>query len=133
MAAYHDLGASEELERNISWFSQEFILYPERLMSLSVPVALKWQGIQFSATNKDRISEKRGVYAFMVRHADSNLPPHGYITYIGITGNKSKTRNLRLRFNDYLSEQQRPKRRSIHKYSRKINPVFSTEVLKDVP
>lgn len=113
MSDFHDLAAIEDLLKNMTWYSQTFILYPTKLAALSLPTSLTWQSIQFNPANKGAVSNKRGVYAFVVRHDDSNLPPHGYITYVGITGHSS-ARTLQARYEDYLREQRRPKRLAIH-------------------
>ena len=113
-SSYYDFEQSSEFQQKMSWYTQRFVIYPEQLMSLSLPTSLNWKSIKFNNENKKDVSDKRGVYAFVIQHKDNNLPNHGYITYVGITGNESSSRNLRKRYGDYLREQRRPKRRSIH-------------------
>ncbi len=109
MTDYYDFETTQELHKNISYYTQRFILYPEKIMGLTLPVDLRWQSIQFISDDKSAVSEQQGVYAFVIRHEDSNLPVHGYIAYFGIT-----TRTLRDRYGEYLQDQKRPKRPPIH-------------------
>jgi len=111
---YHDFNTETEFQRNLSWYTQRFVIFPEQLMSLSLTISLDWKRLQFNAANKKKVSQKRGVYAFVIQHDDSNLPQHGYITYIGITGFDSSDRNLQKRYQEYLRDQERPKRPPIH-------------------
>ncbi|APZ97619.1 hypothetical protein BWQ93_03295 [Sphingopyxis sp. QXT-31] len=47
-------------------------------------------------------------------HANDHFPPHGYIMYIGITGEEALHRTLNDRFYEYLKEQRRNKRPKVH-------------------
>lgn len=51
--------------------------------------------------SKTHIPEERGIYAFTLELRDASLPAHGYILYMGITGNTSNA-NLKKRFTQYL-------------------------------
>jgi|TARA_R100000455_G_C6269889_1_gene125583 hypothetical protein len=64
---------------------------------------LKWEKMQFLPTNQKHIPKERGVYAFSVALASSNLPDHGYIMYVGITGLTEKS-GLFSRFGQYIRE-----------------------------
>lgn len=93
--------------------SQRFFLHPELLATLSLPVSLKWTPVLFRPNNKSLVAARRGVYAFIVKGEFPDLPTHGYVMYIGITGKISQARTLKIRYNDYLLQQQapRPKKR----------------------
>ena len=54
----------------------------------------------------------RGVYSFLIAFHSDGFPPHGYLMYVGETGNKSKE-TLRSRFLSYFSEM-KDQSRSIH-------------------
>ena len=103
-----------KLSKDIKWYSQRFVIHPDQLMSLTLPASLEWKSRKFNEENKEEIPKDKGVYAFVLQHNDNNLPSHGYITYIGITGKKSKARNLNIRYREYLRDQKIPKRPSIH-------------------
>lgn len=108
---YHDI---LKLSKEMHDYSKRFVIHPDQLMGLTLPTALEWNSLQFNEDNKKGVPEDRGVYAFVVQHNDNNLPCHGYITYVGITGNESKERNLNKRYKDYLRDQKKPKRIHIH-------------------
>ncbi len=94
---------------------QDFILSPERWEELDLTVDLHWEKIQFVKSNKRHIPESSGIYAFVVSNRDANVPANGYIMYIGIVGHKfGSERSLKLRFNEYLSEERKLKRPLVH-------------------
>ncbi|MGY8635590.1 GIY-YIG nuclease family protein [Bradyrhizobium sp. 14AA] len=64
---------------------------------------LVWQRMRFEAGSLTSIPEERGIYAFTLELSPTKLPAHGYIMYIGITGDTSAS-NLRKRFAQYLRE-----------------------------
>lgn len=64
---------------------------------------LNWQKLRFNENNKASISNERGIYAFVVSIANTLIPQHGYIVYIGITGARNP-RSLKARYADYLRE-----------------------------
>lgn len=66
-------------------------------------ITLNWQRVKFDPDSKASVPAVRGVYAFTLEMEDLGLPPHGYILYFGITGNKSKA-HLRKRYAQYLRE-----------------------------
>lgn len=106
-------GTEHEFQRDLTWFRQTFTLWPERLMGLALPIPLEWRYVKFEPGTAAQVSQQRGVYAFVIQHFHAALPPHGYVAYIGITGNASDRRNLRIRFNEYLKEQRGPGRPTI--------------------
>jgi hypothetical protein len=79
-----------------------------------VTTPLVWTQVKFNPNNRADVPQVRGVYAFVVRHENDHFPPHGFIMYIGITGGRSASRTLRLRFSDYLREKARNKRPRVH-------------------
>ncbi len=62
---------------------------------------LTWQRERFAEANHGKIPQERGIYAFTVELSPSKLPPHGYILYVGITGDTSAA-TLRSRFAQYV-------------------------------
>lgn len=62
---------------------------------------LVWKKLPFAKASKGQIPKVRGVYVFTVELTPSKLPAHGYILYVGETGEKSSA-NLRIRFSQYL-------------------------------
>ena len=75
-------------------------------------MTLNWQRVKFGPGTRNDVPEERGIYAFTLEVGANNLPSHGYIMYVGITGNKSSA-NLRGRYSQYLrnltNEDGRPK------------------------
>jgi hypothetical protein len=62
---------------------------------------LDWKKIRFDASGRSGIPQERGIYAFTLELASAKLPPHGYILYVGITGDDSNA-NLQKRYGQYL-------------------------------
>src|ERR1035438_1992753 len=114
MTQYHDFATHAADQKEIAYYTQSFILHPKQLQGLQLPVSLAWQRIPFLSHNATSVTEKPGVYAFVIQHEAQGLPPHGYIAYIGQTGAKRKDRTLRDRFKDYFGERKRPKRPRIY-------------------
>jgi hypothetical protein len=62
---------------------------------------LTWQKLHFGDVSHPLIPKERGIYAFTIELSPSKLPMHGYILYIGITGDDSEA-NLYKRYAQYL-------------------------------
>jgi hypothetical protein len=101
------------------FFRQHFTLWPEHLMGMKIPVTLQWQSVQFLPANQDGVSPLRGIYAFVIQHPNTDLPPHGYVAYVGITGNAADRRTLQVRFGEYLRDQQSLDRLAVSRMLRK--------------
>lgn len=69
-------------------------------------IPMNWQRIRFDAAGKAHVPEERGLYVFTLEVEDLGFPSHGYILYVGITGNTSNA-NLRKRYAQYLLEKQK--------------------------
>lgn len=93
-------------------YVQQFLLSPERWSTLDIPV-YEWQSIHFAEGNAVSIPKTRGIYCFVVKCNSELVPSHGYIMYVGITGNENK-RTLRDRYREYVREMVRAKRYNIH-------------------
>lgn len=94
-------------------FGRQFVISPKQLKKFSTLASLVWKKVEFTSANKASIPKSRGVYAFVVEHNDHGLPPHGYVMYVGISGDTSK-RTLQVRYGDYLQDKIRDKRANIH-------------------
>lgn len=94
-------------------FERHFVISPKQLKKFSTVASLVWKKVEFTPANKATIPKSRGIYAFVVEHNDLGLPPHGYVMYVGISGDTSK-RTLQIRYGDYLQDKIRNKRASIH-------------------
>lgn len=93
-------------------YRRTFILSPNQWQLLAIP-RLTWRHVKFSNENKEAIPSVRGIYLFMIKHDTTLLPSHGYIAYVGLTGDRNE-RTLKDRYGDYLRDQKRPKR--VHIY-----------------
>lgn len=69
---------------------------------------MTWTRLRFTKGNRPLIPKERGIYAFTVALDPSPLPEHGYILYMGITGDESES-NLYKRYGQYLGTQKRPR------------------------
>lgn len=75
------------------------------------PVPLPWQKLPFDIASKTKVPKERGLYVFTLEAPDCPLPQHGYIMYVGHTGNTSAA-TLRSRFGQYLDDLRRQSGRS---------------------
>ncbi len=64
---------------------------------------LDWEKVRFNESHHASVPKVRGIYVFTVELAPSDLPIHGYIMYVGITGHDSKA-NLYKRYSQYLRQ-----------------------------
>lgn len=101
--AHNDLKISE----------RTFVLSPTRWRSVAHSTPLTWTKVAFTAANRNSIPQSRGLYAFVVVHESTYFPPHGYLMYIGITGDDSSNRTLRIRYGEYLREKDKGGRAKI--------------------
>ena len=63
---------------------------------------LVWQKVPFGEENHSLVPKVRGIYVFTAELSPSKFPIHGYMLYVGITGDYGK-QNLYMRYGDYLS------------------------------
>jgi hypothetical protein len=109
MGKFHDL-----VERTNRYKAalHEFFLDFESWRKFTCATPLHWQRIKFWPNAKDDVPEQRGLYVFTIEAEGNQLPQHGYILYVGITGNTSAA-NLRGRYAQYvrhlLNEDGRPR------------------------
>jgi hypothetical protein len=94
-------------------YRETFTLSPKQLRKFATTAKLDWAKVKFTAGNHSFVPLARGVYAFVVEHNISQLPPHGYVMYVGITGDSGK-HNLRRRYGNYLRDKRIDKRAGIH-------------------
>lgn len=93
-------------------YRKTFILSPDQWQLLRIP-RFAWQHVKFTSDNKDAVPSIRGIYLFMIKYDSTLLPSHGYVAYVGLTGD-TNGRTLNDRYADYLRDQKRPKR--VHIY-----------------
>ncbi len=62
---------------------------------------LAWQKIRFGEAGHVAVPKVRGIYVFTIELSPTKLPGHGYILYVGITGDDSDA-NLHKRYAQYL-------------------------------
>lgn len=112
-------------------YRRAFILSPDQWRTLDIP-NLEWKNVKFNLDNKELIPKERGVYTFVIKHDNALFPGHGYIAYIGLTGDRNE-RTLRIRYSDYLRDQKRPKRVNIYELLNKWKDdiYFSYAVIPD--
>jgi len=66
------------------------------------PIALNWTRIAFGEATRTQVPTVRGLYVFTVVAPTLGLPEHGYILYVGETGNTGGA-TLRFRYGQYLA------------------------------
>lgn len=67
---------------------------------------LSWTKLRFEVGNQPMVPKERGIYAFTLALDPSALPEHGYILYMGITGDSSAG-TLNSRYAQYLGDLKR--------------------------
>jgi hypothetical protein len=98
MGKFHDLIARRD---RYAAGMHGFFLDIESWRKFTSATALHWQRIKFWPSAKDNVPEERGLYVFTIEAEGLQLPRHGYILYVGITGNTSAA-NLRKRYAQYV-------------------------------
>jgi hypothetical protein len=101
-----DPAAQQIAQRNFRHYEQQFYISPKQLRGCLLPAKLTWNRVPFKKKQLRMITNQPGVYAFSVLHDSGNLPPHGYVLYVGQTGGKKKAqhRTLRQRAREYYRE-----------------------------
>jgi hypothetical protein len=83
----------------------EFFLDMKSWSGFKTKVALNWQRIDFRPQNHPAVPKERGIYVFSCEHRGTKLPPHGYILYVGITGDEDSISTLYNRYAQYVRHQ----------------------------
>src|ERR1041385_8587129 len=106
---------TEFVNTKLKRYQQNFVLAPTQLRKFSTKAVLNWQKVKFTQANRGSIPKNRGIYAFVVERNGFQLPPHGYVMYVGITGKTpTSVRTLRSRYGEYLQEKRVNKRAGVH-------------------
>lgn len=88
---------------------QDFVLSSARWRNFKTSLTLNWQRVKFTKGNKKNIPDQRGIYAFIIECTELGFPPHGYLMYIGMTGQDSD-HTLYKRYGDYFGKSELQKR-----------------------
>lgn len=96
---YHDLVS---FTKKYKGELHSFFLDMNRWRKFRSRYKLSWEKIRFIPANQHLVPQARGIYAFTLELSPTKLPPHGYILYVGITGDVSSS-NLNIRYGQYLS------------------------------
>ncbi len=83
----------------------EFFLDMSRWRKFKTKHKLDWQKLRFGQDSPAAIPKQRGIYVFTVELSPAKLPAHGYIMYVGETGEGSKG-TLYSRYAQYLRERE---------------------------
>ena len=93
-------------------YERKFLLWREQWDKYHSSISLNWKCVKFERENRTQIPNSKGIYAFFVEPRIADFPSHGYLMYIGESGQDSN-RNLRERFTDYFSEKKGVNRATI--------------------
>ena len=106
---------------------EDFCLSIRQWKQFKSPVKLGWNSVPFCRSDATAVPKTRGVYAFIITLGTDSIPPNGYVTYVGETGNDSRE-TLQSRFVSYFSEM-KDESRKVHyilrKYRRYLHFYFS--------
>lgn len=98
MGKFHDLVAQSDRYKAAL---HEFFLDLASWKKFTPGIPLTWERVQFGIGARDDVPQTRGIYVFTLESGVAGLPQHGYILYVGITGNTSAA-SLRSRYSQYL-------------------------------
>lgn len=88
---------------------QRFCLDVKSWSKYSNKIKFAWNTIKFDISNKNKIPDDPGIYAFFVKPGIAYFPEHAFLMYIGKAGDKSKN-SLRKRFVQYINGMKTSKR-----------------------
>lgn len=103
----------DTLVADFSRHKRSFILSPNQWSKFELATTLTWKSEPLLEEKIHSIPETRGIYAHSICLDLPNIPPNGYVTYIGLVGDKKgsstsgTSRHLRQRFKEYLAEQKK--------------------------
>ena len=83
----------------------EFYLDMKAWSSFKTKASLNWHKVEFRPENHSAVPKQPGIYAFSCEHRGTKLPPHGYILYVGITGDEDSAATLHSRYAQYVRHQ----------------------------
>lgn len=93
-------------------YKKSFLLWIRRWKSFNLSTSLNWKRYPFTASSKNQIPDKPGVYAFCIEpDLLSELKPC-YLIYVGETGDGKSANTLRKRFMSYIYGYKTPQDRS---------------------
>lgn len=92
-------------------YSVNFIVCPTQWHLAEILPLLSWNSVKFEPGQKQHVPTDPGLYAFVVRIPYLGLPAHGWVMYIGQTGDGNSHKTLRQRFGEYLHNKKTGKRR----------------------
>lgn len=103
--AKHDLINREVSEGRD--YVRRFCLWEKQFRSFSPSFKLDWKCIEAKSSEKAKLPNEQGIYAFVVRPHAAILDWAGYILYVGMTENQS----FPVRFQQYFNEPKKKKPR----------------------
>lgn len=98
MGKFHDL---VDFTKRFKAEQHEFFMDTASWKAFVSPIPLAWSHVPFREASRQQIPQVRGLYVFTVQVPDIGLPTHGYILYVGETGNRGNA-TLRSRYGQYL-------------------------------
>lgn len=94
-------------------YSINFIVCPTHWHLAEIVPQISWSSVKFEPGQKHHVPTAPGLYAFVVRIPYLGLPTHGWVMYIGQTGDGSSYKTLRQRFGEYLHNKKNNRRPKI--------------------
>lgn len=107
MGKYVDIVADS---KEFKLYNNNFYVDMKRWKTFKTTTKLDWKRIRFEKANQIKIPKERGIYAFTLLLDTEDLPIHGYILYMGITGDDSAA-DLHSRYGQYLADARRMNKR----------------------
>ena len=98
LGKYHDL---VNMTKKYKGDAHEFFMDLTSWRQFKSPHKLDWKRVPFKPESRELVPKEPGIYVFTTELLNSALPPHGYILYVGITGDGESKSNLRVRYGQY--------------------------------
>lgn len=98
MGKFHDL---VNMTKKYKGEAHEFFLDFGSWKTFKAKHKLVWERVPFIPGSKVLVPKERGIYVFTALAGDDQFPIHGYLLYVGITGDGDSQSNLRTRYGQY--------------------------------
>jgi hypothetical protein len=98
-------GKHHDLVNNTKKFKgelQEVFLDMKHWRSFKTRYRLSWKRVKFGVSTHSQVPMERGIYSFVAELDSEKLPQHGYILYVGITGDGASSAHLNQRYGQYI-------------------------------
>lgn len=95
-------------------YKVEFVINPFAWVATDIEPHWVWDYVPFAQDSHQHLPDEPGLYAFVMQVPFEGVTPHGWVLYLGETGDGLSAHTLKKRFKDYWREREGNKRLDIH-------------------